>query len=741
MTKSLPQFETPPQQVVIEDDEIDLQQYLYVLSKYKWSILGFTFALSLLVMLVVFSVAPTFKATATILIEAQGQKVVSIEEVYGLPGVNREYFETQNRILQSRYLADKVVDQLNIPKHPEFDPTVEKTDIQLDPRAWIPKDWLGTSEPPNEHSIQSRIVSAFMGRLTVKPIRFSQLIEISFEANDPELTAKVANTLAEVYIESDLEGRLNMTKKAADWIAQRLGGLREKVEESEIALQAYREKEGLVDVQGVDSLVAKELDDITLLLVQAQRDVTGIKEIYRQVKELEGQPIQAYESIPVVLRDTTVQNTKEVLSTAELKVAELSKRYGRKHPKMIAAVDEVATAKIYLDKQIMNVVASVAKEYKVIEARARQLQNSFNATRNDVKVINRKENTLRTLQREVDSNRSLYELFLTREKETNVAGDLQAVKARLVDPAVVPTKPSKPQKRLILLITIFIGLIGSAMMAFILEALDNTIKDSADVSRRLDLPMLGTLPKLNIWKDKDRKALRYFSDNSATHFSESIRTIRTGVLLTGMDDEKKVVLVSSSVPNEGKSVVAVNLALSLGPMGRVLLIDADMRRPSILDVFGLKHSDPGLSHYIAGTKELNECIYHFEDEDIYVMPAGIVPPNPLEMLSSVKFKKAMQAVRESFDHIVIDSAPLIAVSDSIVLSQYVNSIVYVVKADDTPYQAVIEGKNRLQKVHASITGVVLNMHTPAKRSGRYGAYGYGSDYYHYQEYYGNAKQV
>ena len=283
---------------------------------------------------------------------------------------------------------------------------------------------------------------------------------------------------------------------------------------------------------------------------------------------------------------------------------------------------------------------------------------------------------------------------------------------------------------MIILIALVLSLIIATMIAFLIEALDNTMETAQDVEAKLHLSVLGILPKLKIWLKKDVKMLRYYSDNNETAFSENIRTIRSGVLLSGIDNKQKIILVTSSIPGEGKSMTAVNLALSLGQMGKVLLIDCDLRRPSVREVFGLDSKDIGLSHFIMGTHTLPQAVHVFEKEQLSVMPAGSVPPNPLEMLSSERFKKGLDALKAKYDHIVIDSAPSVAVSDALVLSQLVNQVIYLIKAESTPYQLAQEGIKRLQKVNAPIVGVVLNQVNPPKKSGRYGHY-YGQYYGYY----------
>jgi capsular exopolysaccharide synthesis family protein len=722
---------------VFVDDEINLSEYLHVLSKYKWSILGFTFVVTLLTALYASSLTSIYQATATLLIESQEENVISIEQVYGLP-TNWDYFETQNQILQSRELAEKVVDGLNIAEHPEFkyDPAAQKPGAIARIKSWLPKGWFQEEEvtPPTAHALRNSIVGALQGSLSVSPVRNSQLISISFDSSDPELAAKVPNKLADLYILSDLEGRLAMTKKAASWITERLEGLRKNVEASEKALQAYRDREKLVDIGGVDSLAARELDEITVELVNARRNRNEAWTLYRQISALKGKSEEALESIPAVLKDSLVQSSKQSQAEAQRKVSELEKRYGPKHPKMIAARAELDTANRNVRRQVDHVTKSIAKEYEVARAKEEHLSAAMNRTKQEVTEINRKGSQLVALERDVETNRNIYEMFLNRFKETDAMGDLQPANARIVDPAIVPTTPYKPNRRLIVLIAIFLSAAFAMIIAFIIEALDNTLKDSNDVEEKLHLPVLGILPKVKIWVNKDTKAMRYYSDHNRTPFAENIRTVRSGILLSGLDEEQKVILVTSSIPSEGKSITAVNLALSLGQLSnvKVLLIDADLRHASIAKAFGLDSNDIGLSHFMMGSHKLEQCVHHFEKGGLYVMPVGVVPPNPLEMLSAKRFKQGLEALKKDFTHIVIDSAPTIAVSDALVLSQLANEVVFVIKADATPYQLAQEGIKRLRQVNAHIVGAILNQVNPSKKPGRYSYY-YG-DYYGYYGY-------
>ena len=725
------------QDSAVDDGGIELREYLNILSNYKWAVITLSLTITILSALYIYSQTPMYRATATILLDPQKQQVISIQEVYGLPNVYYEYYQTQLQIIKSRELLGRVVDKLNLKPGSLAIPEAQKPKFSFNWRSWIPDGWLPQPAAPAAINIVKRdprdaIINQLTGMLDVSLVSDSQLVKISFDSHNPKLTADLANALADVYIESGLVARLETTRNASAWITEHLKDLKQKVDDSSHALQAYLEKEKLVDAKGVDSIAVRELDDVSTELVTAGQNRSEAEAVYRQVMALQGQPLEAYESVPAVLRDPQVHSAKTTQAEAQRKVSELSERYGPKHPKMIAAVTDLDTANKNLQAQIKNVIESVKKEYEVARAKESHLLVAKQSAKNEISEINRKSNELKILQQELDSNRQLYDLFLNRFKETKVTDDLHTSDVRIVDRAQVPGAPYKPNKQRFITISFITALILSIILVFIIESLDNTLSTTGQVENKLFLPVLGILPKLNIWLKKDIKAMRYFTDKKHSSFSENIRTIRTSVLLNDIDTSKKIILVTSSVPEEGKSIVAVNLALALAQMGKTLLIDADMRKPSIEKVFGMKKNEPGLTHFIAGTHELKECLHYFEDEKLHVMPAGQIPSNPLELLSSSRFEKTATGLLQYYDYIVFDSAPAIPVSDPVVLSRIADVTIYVVKADTTPFQLARTGIKKLNAVNARILGVVLNQVNPARRPKRYG---YGeSDYYTYYGY-------
>ena len=520
-----------------------------------------------------------------------------------------------------------------------------------------------------------------------------------------------------------MESRLQVTQNAVSWLMTRLKGLRWNLEKSEKALQRYMEQNSLVDVEGVKSVTGEQLKEVSRNLEIAIQELSQKANTYRQLKALKGNSMTKYESLPMVLNHPLVSHFKQIEATARRKVSELMKRYGAKHPTMIAAQAELKAAQKNTIKQILEVIESFGKEYEVAKANVLVLEKRLRLLKNEVQQITKKEYQLRILDRDVETNRQLYDMFLTRFKETDISQNQQSSIGRVVDPAVIPIFPIKPRKKMILALALMLGLVLSIMLAFLLDYLDNTLKDGEAVALKLGLPLLGILPKVKLSK-KDKLNMAYlFWQQAGSQFTEAIRTIRTGIILSNVDNPHKVLVITSTMASEGKTTFAINQAYALGQMDKTLLIDADMRRPSVAKLFGLQ--TPGLSELISGINDFSECVHTMEDVGVDIITAGInIPPNPLELLGSQHFIRLLGELEKSYNYIVIDSPPTGLVSDALVLSSHASAVVYVVKADSTPYQVALDEIKRLQQLKTPVLGVVLNQLDMQKSTKYYGKYGY-----------------
>ncbi|KAA0875942.1 polysaccharide biosynthesis tyrosine autokinase [Nitrincola tapanii] len=724
-------------------EEIDLGALFATVWRRKWSILTLVSIAMILATLVVYSITPIFRATATLLIERQGANIVSIEQVYGIEGSGNEYLQTQFELLKSRGLAERVVRRLNLHNHYEFDPEQAPPPL-IDIKGLINRleitqllsgnlaSMVAEDDTPislSEEDKIDRATRSLMTRISVEQVGRSQLVRIHVDIADRFTAAQIANAIAEGFIEGQLDASMEMSLSATNWMNTRLTELRSNLQSAEAKLQAFRDQEGIVDVGGILTVTASELSSTSDRMVDARRRRAEAESEFRQVQGLSSQGWERIASVPAVLSNPLIQSFKTEEARARARVEELSGRYGPRHPVMEAAQSDLTAARASLQAQVEQIVASIERNYQLALANERALQRSVQENKEQIQDISRKEFQLRELQREVDTNRALHDTFMTRLKETAATTDLETANARIVDRAVVPGGPIKPKKALIIAVVgVLAGMLGVGLV-LLLNILNNTFKGIEEIENKLNLPVLGILPLMG---KQDRKAMAHmFAESKNKAFAESIRTIRTSLLLSDINTEHKSYVVTSSIPGEGKSTVAANLAYAMGQMEKVLLIEADMRRPTMAKSFDFPVGTPGLANLISGTARLEDTIQ--EVDGIFIMPAGVVPPNPLELLSHERFANALKVLSNQYDRIVIDSPPVQAVSDALVIAKMAHSVIYVVKAESTARPLAVNGVGQLLQNRAPISGVVLNQ-VDIKKAKKQG-YSYGGyyDYYGYSQ--------
>jgi len=639
--------------------EMDISHYWNIINRHKWSILALATLITVLVGLVVFAMTPMYKSTATLVIETGAPKILSIEDLYGANGNNRQYLKTQLEIIESRHLASIVAHKLYPQLRKQAADTEKKTANKHS--GWLTQlvdKVMGakTEQVPSADTLESRIQS-LRHALSVKPIMGTRIVAISSVSPNAATAAKIANTYAQSYIEDRLESRIEMSRQGTSWLFSRLSVLKASLQQSEQKLQQYLDSQKLLNVSGGSSgggssLAGRGLQAASERVIAARADFNKIQGIY-----------------------------------------------GPKHPLYLRAKAELSAA-----------------------------ENALSSGEAEVRSIGRKAVKMRELQSQVDSDRQLYNIFLKRMKESSQTVDYKKANARILDKALIPAVPFKPNKKRFVILAFVGGLFIGVLLAFLNDSLDRTIKSAEDVEQKLDQVNLGILPLLK--KDKSSAHTVFpVLDKQHTGFAESIRTIRTGLVLSGLDNPHKIILVTSSVPGEGKTTVSVNLAVAMAQMEKTLLIGADMRRPSLVRMCGLSSDLAGLSEVVVGEVHFKDIIQVDKASGLHILPCGLVPPNPLELLSSERFASVIGIFETYYDRIVIDSPPVQAVSDALVLSKYAKAVVYVIEADKTHEQVARNGLKRLMQYHAPLAGIVLNKVDMAKAE-KYD-YQYGGYYDHY----------
>jgi polysaccharide biosynthesis transport protein len=716
------------------DDALDLVRIANAIWARLWIILGLSLAVAVAVALWVGAKPAIYEARSTLLLEQGEANVVSIQDVYNQGYRGWEYMQTQFELLRSRALAERVVRKLGLHNMEQFQPRppAPKPWYRLDFDALIPAGFNRAPEQPwsmpSEESQIQALTSMVVGGIRVQQIGDSNLVAVIFSSDNPQLAASITNTYLQEFIESHFDSKLDSTLRATDWLNLRLTDLRDNLRRSEQRLQAFRDEEQLIDMQGVTNLSVQEITNLNNTYSEARQRRLELEAVQRELQRMQGASVDEFLTLPTILNHDVIRGLKQNESTAQRSVSELSQRYGYKHPKMIEANSRLASARAALETEVNNVVFGIGREYQLALNTETSSKSQLDETRLDLQDLNRKEFVLRELEREVETNSQLYNIFFTRIQETGEAGIFEAAPARIVDLSLGGARigPNVQRTTLVALALTFTFMCG---LAVLLEFLDNTIKNPADIEDKLGLPLLGTLPILKA--TRTRPAEQYW-DNPRSDYAEAVRTIRTGVVLSGIDEPNRIIVVTSSLPGEGKSTVALNLAAAFAQLEPTLVIGADLRRPSLARKSNLAPNHPGLSNFVAGTTPLEACITRLQGSNLDIMPAGLIPSNPLELLSSNKFKAALETLKGRYARIVIDSAPIAAVSDALMLASYADALVYVIKADDTATSIAQKSVRQLLAANQPLTGVVLNYFDPAKATRYYGEYrqkyGYNAGY-------------
>lgn len=714
-------------------DEVHLLDYVRVLHKRRWTALTAFLIVFGSVTVYTFTATPIYSARVQILIENENPNVVKFEEVYDQNKTTNDYYQTQYRILQSRLLARRTLDAEKLWEHPLF----ASNEGTGGPLAWIraffsKEPAASPAEPPDpgENVTQSRVIDLFLDGLTVSPVRNSRLVDVSFRSQDPAISSRVANAIARQYIEQNLEFKFLATKEATDFLNARTAEQRKSLEKSEQALQQYREKTGAMALEDRQNIVVQRLSDLNAAVTRARTDRIEKESVYNQIRTIQNDRA-AVDTFPAILTNGFIQQLKVQLNDLQRQKAQLAEKLGARHPDMVKVDSAIETTEARINAEIQKVVQALRNDYLAAQANERSLQASLDQQRAEAQELNRASIQYGVLQRDATSNQTMFSGLLERSRETGISGELKTSNIRVVDQAETPRRPTSPNKLTNLSVALFGGSLLGIGLAFFFEYLDSRIKQPDEIKAQLGLPFLGMVPLFN---PKDTTGPPLIGNGMPNEFSEAFRGIRTNVIFSSADSGSKSIVVTSTGPGEGKSVVSANIAMSLALAGqRVLLIDADMRRPKTHELFGVS-LEPGLSNMMVGDAKASEAVKRTLTPNLWLMAAGKHPPNPAELLGSRRFKDFMLSLSEHFDWVIIDSPPVMAVTDASVIAHSATGVVFVVGAEMTSKGAAKAALEQLDSAKAKYVGGILNRVDLRRNSYYY------SRYYRraYEEYYTRA---
>jgi exopolysaccharide transport family protein len=721
-------------------DEPHLTDYLRVIVKRRRIALTTFVVIALMTAVYSFTATPVYEGRVQLLIESDGPNVVNFQQVIDENGnaqmARQDYYQTQYRLLQSRSVAKKTIDDLKLWNHEELvpDPAQQRFTVGNAIRggaAWIASLVIGAPTPgetpgADETAAQVKAIDAFLDRLTVSPVRNSRLVEVSFRARDPKLAATVANAIAQAYIEQNLEFRFTATREASAWLTQQLDEQRKQVEAAETRLQQYREQNEAISFENRENIVVQKLADLNAAVTKAKTDRLQKEAMYRQLTAIQNNPAEL-DTFPAILGNQFIQQQKAELASLQRQQAQLGERLGERHPEMIKVQSAIQTAQLRLQGEIAKVVQAVRTEYQAAVAQEQSLTSALNSQRGEALTMNRAAIDYGVLERDVESSKQIYQSLLQRAKETGISGELKTSNVRVVDAAEASERPVSPRRTLNLLIGLFGGAFFGIGLAFFFQYLDNRVKTPEEIETHLGLPSLGLIPAL---RAKDGHINPLINNGVPANFAEAFRALRTNILFSTSEAGSRAIVVTSTAPGEGKTTVAGNLAVGMAQAGqRVLLIDADMRRPRAHEVFD-RNVEPGLSNLLVGDARAAEVVQRTEVPNLWVMPAGKTPPNPAELLGSRRFADLLTSLKEQFDLVIIDTPPVMAVTDSAIVAHRASGVLFVIAADKTSREAAQQALDQLENARARFIGAVLNGADVERESYYYSRY-YRREYANY----------
>jgi len=688
--------------------EPHLYDYLLILRKHQWLILSFLLTVVTIVSIATFRMRPVYVARATIEIDRENTNILPFQgaDAYDSMMDLDNYIETQSKVLTSETLALQTIRNTGLAANPEFS------------AGGVPSEAIATGSLANQKRPPE--VAAFLGSLSVKRIPSSRLMEVIYESTDPVLAARILNAHLENFKAQNIQSRYEATLEATRFLTSQLNELKLTVKQSEDARINYERQNQIWSVDDKSNITTQRLADLDKQLTDAQGETLKKQALYEYAKAGD------IDAVPEIRADALLQELQKRRADLAVQYTEALNQYGPNFPKVLRVQAQMKEVDDQIARESKGIILQLESDYREAKQREELIRQALELQKAETNNMAEKMVQYNILKRESEADKTLYEGLLTKLKEAGISEGLKSSNLRVVDPAMIPSYPSRPAKARNIALAFLVGLVGGIGLALLREYLDNTVKTPDDVEALSRLPSLAVVPAFGDDGNRKRRIGLFGGHPTNGHdkrielvaqhlpksqMSEAFRALRTALLLSQPDHPPQVILVTSALPREGKTTAAANLAVTLAQLGdKTVLVDADLRKPGVGRLLNLGTGKyAGLSSYLAGVSTLDlVTVPHPAIPNLAAIPTGPLPPNPADLLSSHKLADAIAELRTKFKFVVIDSPPIMAATDAVILSVQADGVLLVVRSGETPKEAFTRTRDLLISVKSRLLGVVLN---------------------------------
>ena len=716
-------------------DQFDLRRLVVGFRRRLRLFAAIAISVALAFLIVTLQAAPKYTATANVMLDPRKENVVSNEAVLsGLPA-DSSVVDTEVEILKSRELAERVTKALNLSADPEFNPSLRKPTGVKAVVASV-RNLLGASAPPESvrsavdlQKSHERVIDTVLKHLSVERVGLTYIIDVNFESEVPSKAATIANKFAQLYLMEQLEAKFDATQQATTWLNSRLGELRGQVLNDEAAVQQYRIANNLMSASGT-SLTEQEISSYNQSLAQARAQVA---ENEARLSTARSQLARGStgEDVGEALSSPVIQQLRKQRADVSATVADLQGRYGDRHPEMLKAQRQLSDIDTQIKQEIQRIISNLEANVQVSRQRAGATAGSLGGAKGALAANNRASVRLNELQRAADASRTLYESYLTRYKETSTQGGLEQSDARVVSQAKIPTSQSSPNIKLNLAVALALGLSAGMGVVVLVELLDAGLATAEDVERRLGTSYLGSIPLLSsVAEGRVEMPIDYVVSKPLSSFSEAFRNLRTSLLYARLGEPVKVIAVTSALPGEGKTTTSMCLARSTALQGgRVIIVDCDLRRRTVNRLLNAEPS-VGLLEVLSGEVALDQAITIDPSTGAAILPLSKSSFTPKDVFGTAAMDRLLAELRQRYDLVVLDTAPILPVADTRILAPKADVVVFLARWRKTPQHAIEAAFRQLAGTGAHIGGIALSQVDMKQQT----KYGYGDPGYYYAEY-------